>query len=131
MAKVKPCYQSSTGARRPNCGKEGLSFCPSCHDALALYKQVKAFKAVQRIKWNRASARRSKLIKEENMSDLHSDNLALQAEYNDLAQELEDINRANDALAAAIVAKFEQKAAIVNARKLRSMASDGPRPPRK
>ena len=65
------------------------------------------------------------------MSDLHSDNLALQAEYNDLAQELEDINRANDALAAAIVAKFEQKAAIVNARKLRSMTRDGPRPPRK
>ena len=131
MAKVEPCIQSSNGARPPKCGKEGLNFCPSCLDALALYEQVKAFRAVRRIKRNRDSARRSKLIKEEAGSDLHADDIALQAEYIDLAQELEDIERANNALAAPIRAKFEQRITLDNARKLRSMTSDGPRPPRK
>ena len=131
MAKVQPCIQSSTGARRPECGREGLNFCPSCLDSLALYEQVKAFKAVRRIKQNRDSARPSRLIKEEASSDLHADNIALQAEYQDLAKELEDIERANDALAAAIRAKFEQRITLDTARKLRSMTRDGPRAPRK
>ena len=118
---TKPCYQSSTGAGRPNCQLvSGLGLCPSCLDALALNEEVKAAKAILRIRKNRDSARRSKQRKEERMSDLYSDNIALTCEREDLAIELEDLNRANDALAVAIKAKTEQRDAIIAARKLRS-----------
>ena len=73
--------------------------CPPCMDALAIYKQVKAYKATQRIQNNRASAARSRLNKDQKRSDIHSDHLALKTEYEELAQELADITRASQACA--------------------------------
>ena len=74
---------------------------------------------------------RSGLIQDGVGSDLYATNIALQAKYDELQLELDDIEKTNNALRAAIMAKHEQKADLVNARKMRSMTCDGPRPPRK
>ena len=58
---------------------------------------------------------RSGLVQDEVGSDLYSTNLALQAEYDELELELDDIDKTNDALRATIMAKYEQKADLVNA----------------
>jgi hypothetical protein len=90
-------------------------------DALDIYKQVKAHKAAQRIQNNRASAARSRQNRDQKNSDIHSDHLALKAEYEELAQELADITRASQALAAAITVKSEEKTVLAHAKKLRSV----------
>ena len=90
-AKVKKCYQSAVGARHPKCYEGGPTMCPPCMDALDIYKQVKAYKATQRIQNNRASAARSRLNKDQKRSDIHSDHLALKTEYEELAQEYRGI----------------------------------------
>ena len=123
MPKVKTCYQSAVNARAPKCYKGGLSWCPSCVTALAMYEQVKAFKATQRIQNNRASAARSRDKKVQKTTDLHSDNLALTAEYDDLVQELADINQASAALAKAITTKFKEKHVLTQAKQLRAALS--------
>ena len=64
-------------------------------------------------------------------SDLAATHAALQAEYDELHLELNDIEKTNTALRAAIMAKHEEKMEFVNARKMRYMTRDGPRPPRK
>lgn len=99
----------------------GLGLCPICLNALAFYEEVKARRAFLRIQQNRDSARRSKRKKEERMSDLYSDNIALTCEHEELAIELVELNRANDALAVALRAKTEQQDAIIAARKLQAM----------
>ena len=122
MPKVKKCYQSAVGARPPKCKGGGLDLCPSCMTALAMYEQVKAYKATQRIQSNRASPARSRLKKEQKTTDLHSDHLALTTEYEELAQELADINQASEALAAAIIVKYEEKNVLAQAKQLRSIS---------
>ena len=121
-AKVKNCFRSSAGARPPRCYVVGPAVCPPCMNALDIYKQVKAYKATQRIQNNRASAARSRLNKDQKSSDIHSDHLALKTEYEELAQELADITRASQALAAAITVKSEEKTGLAHAKKLRSVS---------
>ena len=121
-AKVRKCYQSSVGARPPKCYEGGPAMCPPCMDALDIYKQVKAHKAAKRIQNNRASAARSRLNRDQKSSDIHSDHLALKAEFEELAQELADITRASQALAAAITIKSEERNGLVHAKKLRSVS---------
>ena len=121
-AKVKKCYQSAVGARHPKCYEGGPTMCPPCMDALDIYKQVKAYKATKRIQNNRASTARSRLNTDQKRSDIHSDHLALKTEYEELAQELADITRASQALAAAITVKSEEKTVLAQAKKLRSVS---------
>ena len=121
-AKVRKCYQSAVGARHPKCYEGGPTMCPPCMDALDIYKQVKAYKATQRIQNYRASAARSRLNKDQKSSDIHSDHLALKAEFEELAQEMADITRASQALAAAITIKSEERNGLVHAKKLRSVS---------
>ena len=73
----------------------------------------------------------SGLIQDGVGSDLAATHAALQAEYNELHLELDDIEKTNKALLAAIMAKHEEKMELVNTRKMRYMTRDGPRPPRK
>ena len=83
------------------------------------FQKNESFKAVQRkfiqFEQKRDAAMRSGLIQDEVGSDLYSTNLALQAEYDELELELDDIDKTNDALRATIMAKYEQKADFVNA----------------
>ena len=122
-AKVRKCYQSSVGARPPKCYVVGPAVCPPCMNALDIYKQVKAHKAAKRRQYNRESAAKSRQKRDQKSSDIHSDHLALTAEYEELAQELADINRASQALAAAITIKSEERDGLVNAKKLRSVSN--------
>ena len=119
-AKVKKCYRSSVGARPPRCCIVGPAVCPPCMNALDIYKQVKAHKAAKRAESNRASAERSRLKKEQKSSDIHSDHLALTAEYEELVQEMAVINRASQVLAAAITIKSEERDSLAYAKSLRS-----------
>ena len=123
MPKVKNCYQSAVNARPPKCNKGGPSWCPSCVTALAMYEQVKAFKATQRIQNNRASAAKSRDNKVQKNTDLHSDNLALTAEHDNLVQELADLDQASAALAQAIANKFEERHVLTQAKQLRAALS--------
>ena len=61
--------------------------------------------------------------------DLAITEAALWAEHHKLILELNDIEKANSALRAKIMAKTEEKMGLVAARKLRNMTRDGPRPP--
>ena len=89
-------------------------------NALDIYKQVKAHKAAKRAKNNRASAERSRLNREQRSSDIHSDHLALKAEYEELVQEMAVITRASQVLAAAITIKSEERDSLAYAKNLRS-----------
>ena len=122
-AKVRECYRSSVGARPPRCHVVGPAVCPPCMNALGMYKQVKAHKAAKRRQYNRESAAKSRQKRDQKSSDIHSDHLALTAEYEELAQELADINRASQALAAAITIKSEERDGLVHAKKLRSVSN--------
>ena len=94
-AKVRGCYRSSVGARPPRCHVVGPAVCPPCTNALGMYKQVKAHKAAKRRQYNRESAAKSRQKRDQKSSDIHSDHLALTAEFEELAQELADITRAS------------------------------------
>ena len=89
-AKVKICVRSSAGARPPKCYAVGTVVCPPCVVALETYRKVKAHKAAKRAKSNRASAERSRLNREQRSSDIHSDHLALKAEFKELVQSLNE-----------------------------------------
>ena len=119
-AKVKKCYRSSAGARPPRCYVVGPAVCPPCVDALDIYRKVKAHKAAKRAKSNRASAERSRLNREQRSSDIHSDHLALKAEFEELVQEMAVITRASQVLAAAITIKSEERDSLAHAKNLRS-----------
>ena len=119
-AKVKICIRSSAGARPPKCYAVGTVVCPSCVVALETYRKVKAHKAAKRAKSNRASAERSRLNREQRSSDIHSDHLALKAEYEELVQEMAVITRASQVLAAAITIKSEERDSLAYAKNLRS-----------
>ena len=121
-AKVRGCYQSSVGARPPRCYVVGSVMCPPCVNALGIYRRVKANKAAKRRQDNRASAARSRQKKDQKTSDIHSDHLALTAEFEELAQELADIARASQALAAAITIKSKERNGLVHAKNLRSVS---------
>ena len=96
--------------------------CPPCINALAIYKQVKAYKAAKRIQSNRASAAKSRLKKDQKSSDIHSDHLALTTEYEELALELDNLTKASQALAAAIAVKYEEKTVLDQAKQLKSIS---------
>ena len=123
MPKVKNCYRSAVNARPPKCYKGGPSWCPSCVTALAMYEQVKAFRVTQRMLNNRASAAKSRDKKVQKNTDLHSDNLALTAEHDNLVQELADLDQASAALAQAIANKIEERHVLTQAKQLRAALS--------
>ena len=79
---------------------------------MVIYDQCKAIKKVFRRQQNREAARRSKMHREERFSDLYSENIALIAEHDDIARELELVNAARNAFAAAITTKLHQMAAL-------------------
>ena len=119
-AKVKICVRSSAGARPPKCYAVGTVVCPPCVVALETYRKVKAHKAAKRAQNNRASAERSRLNRDQKSSDIHSDHLALKAEFEELVQEMAVITRASQVLAAAITIKSEERDSLAYAKNLRS-----------
>ena len=121
-AKVKGCYQSPVGARPPRCYVVGSVMCPTCVNALGIYRRVKANKAAKRRQDNRASAARSRQRKDQKSSDIHSDHLALTAEFEELEQELADIAKARQALVAAITIKAEERNGLAHAKNLGSVS---------
>ena len=108
----KLCYQSPTGSRPPKCRQPSASLCGPCFDAMAHYNQVGAIRQAQRRQRNRESARLSRMRREDKYSDLLSDNLALNAEYDELVKDLDAVNAANEAEAEAISAKVQEILAI-------------------
>ena len=92
--------------------------CPTCVNALGIYKSVKASKAAKRRQANRASAARSRQRKDQKSSDIYSDNLALTAEFEELEQELADIAKARQALVVAITGKAEERNGLAHAHNL-------------
>ena len=102
------CYQSASGARPPRCRTASDSLCGPCTAALAHYNQAEAARQEARRLRNRRSAHTSRMRKEDRYSDLLSDNLALNAEYDELVQELDAVNAANEAEAEAISAKVQE-----------------------
>ena len=133
MTRAKHCSQSPTGAHCPKCRKEGLYLCPSCLDSLAVYRLTRNFKAIKKkfheFELKRDAAMHPGLIQDRVGSDLAATHAALQAKYDELHLELDDIEKTNTALRAKIMAKNEEKMELVNARKMRYMTCDGPRPP--
>ena len=109
---LKECFHSPAAASRPRCQKVQNGLCHSCLEALAVYENVRTLKKLNRRKKNRASAALSKWKKEEKFSDLCAENVALTAQHEDLAQELNTIEDTNDALSAAIAAKLQTIAAL-------------------
>ena len=75
---------------------------------MAYYNQAEATRQEARRLKNRRSAHTSRMRKEDRYSDLLSDNLALNAEYDELVQELDAVNAANEAEAEAISAKVQE-----------------------
>ena len=110
---IKDCFHSPAAASKPRCHKIGEGWCHSCLEALAIYENVKALKKFNRRKKNRASAALSKWKKEERFSDLCAENVALTAQREDLAQELETIDDANKDLSDAIAVKLQTIAALM------------------
>ena len=79
---------------------------------MVIYDQRKASKKVFRRQQNREAARRSTMRREERFSDLYAENIALIAEHDDVARELELVNTARNAFATAITAKLRKMAAL-------------------
>ena len=110
---IKDCFHSPAAASKPRCHKVGEGWCHSCLEALAIYENVKALKKLNRRKKNRASAALSKWKKEERFSDMCAENLALTAQRDELAHELETINDDNKNLSDAIAVKLQTIAALM------------------
>ena len=110
---IKDCFHSPASARKPICRKIGEGWCHSCLEALAVYENVKALKKFNRRKKNRASAALSKWKKEERFSDMCAENVALNAQRDDLAHELGAIAKTNKDLADAIAVKLQTIAALM------------------
>ena len=111
MGKSK-CYQSSSGSRPPKCNKSQSGLCLSCQDARAIYDQISAVKQAERRQKNRNSARLSRMKRDERFSDLLADNIALEAEYEGLVNELDCINTAKSAINGAVTAKIQEMLAM-------------------
>ena len=111
MAKSK-CYQSPSGSRPPKCIKPQSGLCLSCQDARAIYDQISAAKQAERRQKNRNSARLSRMKRDERFSDLLADNIALEAEYEGLVNELDCINTAKSAINGAVTAKIQEMLAM-------------------
>ena len=79
---------------------------------MAHHNQVKATTQEARRLKNRRSAHLSRMRREDKYSDLLSDNLALNAEYDELVKDLDAVNAANEAEAEAISAKVQEILAI-------------------
>ena len=107
MAKSK-CYQSPSGSRPPKCNTSQNGLCLSCQDARAIYDQISAAKQAERRQKNRNSARLSRMKRDERFSDLLADNIALEAEYEGLVNELDCINTAKSAINGAVSAKVQE-----------------------
>ena len=110
---IQKCFHSPSAARKPKCRKFEGEWCQSCLEALAIYENIKASKKLARRKKNRASAALSKWKKEERFSDLCAENIALNAQHDELVQELETIDGANNALSEAMANKLQILAALM------------------
>ena len=110
---MKKCLHSPSAARKPKCRKFEVGWCQSCLEALAIYEDNKASKKLIRRKKNRASAALSKWKKEERFSDLCAEHVALNAQHDELVQELETIDGAKNALSEAIANKLQTLAALM------------------
>ena len=111
MGKSK-CYQSPSGSRPPKCNTSQSGLCLSCQDARAIYDQISAAKQAERRQKNRNSARLSRMKRDEKFSDLLADNIALEAEYQGLVNELDCINTAKSAINGAVTAKIQEMLAM-------------------
>ena len=107
MAKSE-CYQSTSGSRPPKCRKSQSGLCTSCQDAKVIYDQISDAKRAERRQKNRNSARLSRMKRDERFSDLLADNIALEAEYEGLVNELDCINTAKSAINGAVTAKVQE-----------------------
>ena len=114
---IKNCFHSPAAASKPRCHKVGEGWCHSCLEALAIYENVRTLKKLHRRKKNRASAALSKWKKEERFSDLCAENVALTAQQEELAHELESIDDANKNLSDAIAMKLQTIAALMQNQK--------------
>ena len=110
---MKKCFHSPSAARKPKCRKFEVGWCQSCLEALASYENIEASKKLVRRKKNRASAGLSKWKKEERFSDLCAENIALNAQHDEMVQELETINGTNNALLETVTNKLQILAALM------------------
>ena len=111
--KIKQCYRSASGSRRPRCNQASVDMCSPCSEAMAYYNHANAIRQAARRQSNRNSARLSRMKKEENFSNLLSDNLGLTLEHDELTKNLDDINAENQAWTEAIHAKIQEIFAIL------------------
>ena len=64
--KIKQCYRSASGSRRPQCNQAPVGMCSPCSEAMAYYNHTNAFSQTARRQSNRISARLSRMKKEDN-----------------------------------------------------------------
>ena len=114
--KIKQCYRSASGSRRPKCNQAPVGMCSPCSEAMAYYNYTKAIRQAARRQSNRNSAELSRMKKEENFSNLLSDNLGLTLERDELTKNLDNINAENQAWTEAIDAKVQEIFAILLAK---------------
>ena len=114
--KIKHCYRSALGLRKPKCIQAPVSICVSCSEAMAYYNHTNAIRQAARRQSNRNSARLSRMNQEDKFSDLLSDNLGLTLENNELGNNLDNINAENHAMATAIDATVQKIFAILLAK---------------
>ena len=110
---IKDCFHSPAAASKPRCYKDEKDWCHSCLEALAIYENVKALKKLNRRKKNRESAALSRWKREERFSDMCAENVALTAQRDELADELEAINDVNKNLSEAITMKLQTIATLM------------------
>ena len=79
---------------------------------MATYNQLRVAKLAERRQKNRNSARLSRMKKEDKFSDLLSDNIALEMEYEGLTNELDSINTAISAIKEEVSVKVQEILAI-------------------
>ena len=115
---IKDCFHSPAAASKPRCHKAEEGWCHSCLEALAVYENAKALKKLNRRKKNQASAALSRWKKEERFSDMCAENVALTAQWEELAHEFEAINDVNKNLYNAIAVKLQTIATFMPNQKL-------------
>ena len=75
---------------------------------MIIYDQLRVAKLAERRQKNRNSARLSRMKRDERFSGLLADNIALEAEYEGLVNELDYINTAESAINEAVSAKVQE-----------------------
>ena len=114
--KIKQCYRSSLGLRKPKCNQAPVGMCVSCSEAMAYYNHTNAIRQAARRQSNRNSARLSRMNQEDKFSNLLSDNLGLTLEHDELNKTLNNVNAEKQTMTDAIDAKVQEIFAILLAK---------------